>query len=829
MQVRAERSIQNIDPSKLISKSQSSIIWDDTSVRLNNGAIESIIHKLPREDIHLQYFTQDRIGNAIAVFASNKYYSNDIELFRHHDIIYVLDTAQVLHDFSRLTNLYSVPAPEGQTSNKIRDIYADDIFHRAVLVGYSEVKVITLERDGIDLMLHAKLTEKNRYGAIVSGIASNGNETYLSTDKGAFFNYNAENGKITRLFKNFKTTNSYLGQLKYDSNKDLFFQREHVLNGSTNLNIIDFKNEKIEQHNLPFEIFDFQSLSNRKIIIGGNIGQGGFIGLYYPMNKKIEKIKKDLPQVRSLYFDEKNIRYWIGTRKGLYVLNRNLELISVYSSSSQSNISQTIKNQYIPHDDISGVKLYNGKLMILTLGAGLFIVNPESLELEKRISEKDNLTDNRVLGLEIDSAGRYWVSTFNGLNVLNATYQVIKRYYDFQGLPNNEFNFQSSCKDAAGNLYFGTINGACKINPQSVLEWRDTRNIVFESAVSYKDGKQSVQQYENELEILESSDSMIINYNVTDFIKLPYQKKVEFKTIPRGPILKYDDESIHISKFESGKYTLETSNPDISNMSSLIFNVKKDYSPLIKLIVGLITFLVLILIGAYLWIRHFKKQEKAKTLLNQKVSELQLSALQSQMNPHFIFNALGSIQYFIQSSNLDKADEYLADFGTLMRGILESSKKKMISLKEEVKLLKLYTGLEQIRFESKFDVQFKIQPGLDMETMIPPMLLQPYIENAINHGLHHLDDRKGKLEIVFEADAEKSLVITIRDNGIGREASKNLNLNKVHRSRSMEIIADRIQTINKSNSFKIENTFTDLNKDGESRGTVVKLVFKEYL
>ncbi len=829
LQVKNERDVSPLNLTDLITGNTSSIIWGDSTVSKVEGSTSSILHQLPKKDIHFQYTRQDKVGNSIAVFSSSEYYLNDNKVFRHHDIIYVLDTAHVLHDFSRLTSLYSVPAPEGQTSNRIEDIYADDIFHRAILTGFSDVKVVTMEREGIDLMLHSKLTEKDRYGAIVSGVASNGTETLLSTNKGTFFNYNPENEKITRLFRNFKVNDSYLGQLKYYSDKKLFYQRERKLNGTSNINIIDLENQKIERHNVPYEIIDFQSLSNRRILIGGNVDNGGFIGLYYPLNKKIEKLKKDLPEVRSLFFDEKNKRYWIGTRKGLFVMNRNLELISIYSRSSQPNVSLSVKNQYIAHDDISAIKSYDNKLMILTLGAGVYIVDETSLDVEKNISEINNLTDNRVLGLEQDNDGNYWISTFNGLNVLDSNYNVIKRYYDFQGLPNNEFNFQSSCKDKAGNLYFGTINGACKITPHSVLRWKDTRHIVFESATSYNDGKQNTQKFENELELLESSDSIILSYNVADFIKLPYQKKVEFKTIPQGPTLKYDDEIIHISNFESGQYELETSNPDISNRTALTLKIKKDYSQLLKLLLGLILFLSLTLGGIYFWIKHFKKQEEAKTLLNQKVSELQLSALQSQMNPHFIFNALGSIQYFIQSSDLEKADEYLADFGKLMRGILESSKKKMISLNEEVKMLKLYTRLEQIRFENKFEVAFNINPDLDMEIMIPPMLIQPYVENAINHGLHHLESRKGKLQIDLNVSNTHDLMIKIKDNGIGRQASQNLNLNKSHRSRSMEIIADRIHTINRSSTSRIENTFTDLISDGQACGTIVTLIFKEYI
>ena len=152
------------------------------------------------------------------------------------------------------------------------------------------------------------------------------------------------------------------------------------------------------------------------------------------------------------------------------------------------------------------------------------------------------------------------------------------------------------------------------------------------------------------------------------------------------------------------------------------------------------------------------------------------------MNPHFIFNALGSIQYFIQTYDTVKADEFLSNFAMLMRSILESSKSKYISLSEEIKLIELYVGLEKIRFENLFDYQIAIDDNLDLESKVPPMIIQPFVENAINHGLYHLKGRKGLLNLTFDAINNNELKISISDNGIGRKAAAKLR-NKNHKSR----------------------------------------------
>jgi len=240
----------------------------------------------------------------------------------------------------------------------------------------------------------------------------------------------------------------------------------------------------------------------------------------------------------------------------------------------------------------------------------------------------------------------------------------------------------------------------------------------------------------------------------------------------------------------------------------------------------------LLVIGLLTWffarqiIEANKVMEAEKTKLNKRISDLQLTSLQSQMNPHFIFNALGSIQYFIQTYDTVKADEFLTNFAMLMRSILESSKSKYITIKDEIKLLELYIGLEKIRFENLFDFDIEIDEWIETDTKIPPMILQPFIENAINHGLYHLKGRKGHLLLKFEARSNDAIKITIRDNGIGRKATGRLR-SKNHKSRGMRIINERIDTINRSSEMKVQVSTTDIENEGRPFGTEVILIISE--
>ncbi len=209
-----------------------------------------------------------------------------------------------------------------------------------------------------------------------------------------------------------------------------------------------------------------------------------------------------------------------------------------------------------------------------------------------------------------------------------------------------------------------------------------------------------------------------------------------------------------------------------------------------------------------------------------KVMALEQSLLRSQMNPHFLFNSLNSIKHYIINNEQINAVQYLNKFSKLVRRILEASSIKENSLKEELETIKLYMNIENIRFDEQIDFKINITPGINPQTVkIPSLILQPFLENAIWHGL---STKEGEKKIVLEVrQVQKgSIIITIRDNGIGREASKKLKEGKVLKRNSMGIPITRERLANFSRVY--ENTFDlsfeDLYKDdGSVAGTQVNL------
>ncbi|MGJ8548797.1 tetratricopeptide repeat-containing sensor histidine kinase [Winogradskyella wichelsiae] len=239
------------------------------------------------------------------------------------------------------------------------------------------------------------------------------------------------------------------------------------------------------------------------------------------------------------------------------------------------------------------------------------------------------------------------------------------------------------------------------------------------------------------------------------------------------------------------------------------------------IIYSLIGGLVLLLITGYLMFKYIKQQRLANNLLA-------LKSLRSQMNPHFIFNALNSVNTFIATNDERTANKYLTDFSQLMRAVLENSEEDFIPLKKEIELLNLYAKLEHFRFQDKFDYAIEVDPAIDVdEFQIPPMLLQPYIENAVWHGLRYKTE-KGHLKIEIQPKSKDEITITIADDGIGRSRSKALKTEhqKKQNSKGMNNIKKRVAILNEMYKDKVDVTISDF-QELEDAGTKVVVTLKK--
>jgi len=237
-----------------------------------------------------------------------------------------------------------------------------------------------------------------------------------------------------------------------------------------------------------------------------------------------------------------------------------------------------------------------------------------------------------------------------------------------------------------------------------------------------------------------------------------------------------------------------------------------------KIVIGLLS---LLLIASLIFFYFLFKNIKAKRRANQR---LLLRSLRTQMNPHFIFNALNSVNNFIAKNDEKSANKFLSDFSRLMRKVLDYSKEEFISFDEELELNELYLKLEHFRFRDKFEYELVNNlKNKEVDLMVPPMLIQPFIENAVWHGLRYKEDM-GKLSVIINEEKD-NIVVSIQDDGIGRKQSKALKTKnqKAYKSTGLENVNKRISLINEIYDKKYDIEVSDVNSLAEETGTLVRV------
>jgi tetratricopeptide (TPR) repeat protein len=240
-------------------------------------------------------------------------------------------------------------------------------------------------------------------------------------------------------------------------------------------------------------------------------------------------------------------------------------------------------------------------------------------------------------------------------------------------------------------------------------------------------------------------------------------------------------------------------------------------------IIYLIVSLVVILLAGFVIFEIRNKLRRKQHQLEKRNLENEQKLLRVQMNPHFIFNSLNTVQGFISGNDSFKAMSFLSKFGQLLRNILENSRKNMITLENELETLSLYLDMEKQRANNRFDYSIKTSHTIDPESvLVPPLIIQPFAENAIKHGFK-TENRKGELNIEVEKE-NNLLILTITDNGIGRqkaEAIAGTSGNK-HKSLGMRLTAERLKNTGKATGSKTSFQIIDLKNDkGEPAGTKV--------
>ena len=328
---------------------------------------------------------------------------------------------------------------------------------------------------------------------------------------------------------------------------------------------------------------------------------------------------------------------------------------------------------------------------------------------------------------------------------------------------------------------------------------------------------------ENDISFNFSTLSFIQNQSYPVFYKI---NDDDWKSIDENT------KNLKLSSLSSGDYNIQLAvnyKNKIHDVQVLKFNIGKPLW-LSNLFIFSTILVVLFLFYTYYQyqIQKIKKQNQLLLEKNQLEKNLNLStlkAIKSQMNPHFFYNALNTIQSFILSNDKKQALHYLSKFSSLTRNILEMSDKEFVTIAEEIETMTLYLDIEKARFEKDFEYKISTENISDENQLkIPSMMLQPYLENAVKHGLLHKKGTK-ELTILFHKN-EDDLIINIEDNGIGRKKSSELNAikNKKHQSFATNAMQNKIDLLNKNKTHKISIEIIDkMNLNEVSMGTLVSI------
>jgi hypothetical protein len=291
--------------------------------------------------------------------------------------------------------------------------------------------------------------------------------------------------------------------------------------------------------------------------------------------------------------------------------------------------------------------------------------------------------------------------------------------------------------------------------------------------------------------------------------------------------------SLQYNNLPPGKYALEIKvdkSPYANSPEQFILpvNIQAQWWQSLWLRLGAAAVLILLAFYIYrLRVRRVKEEERLKASYEKKIAEIEMKALRAQMNPHFIFNCLNSINRYIVKSDHITASNYLTRFSKLIRHILDNSASGIIPLETEIETLDLYVQMEAMRFHDKFSYTITTDPAISsQQALIPSMLVQPYVENAIWHGLLHKKTGNPELRIAFTKIDQGLLQVLIEDNGIGRQMAAQLKSKESvkNKSQGLQITSDRLELIKNLYGIDANAEITDLyNDDGLPTGTRVTI------
>lgn len=532
--------------------------------------------------------------------------------------------------------------------------------------------------------------------------------------------------------------------------------------------------------------------------------------------------------INDIYRDSRG-EIWVATLNGLNLFNEKTGGFKAFNSTAGPGATASTNRLFCLFEDT------DNNFWMGTRGGGLVLFDRNNYTF-KAYTVGQGLPNNLVYNILEDNKNNLWLSTNRGIAMFDKKMELFVNYDVTDGLQSNEFNAKAALKTNNGQLLFGGLRGFNIFDPEAI-QMNTSRPEILVTTFKKFNRPMAGQLVSGDTIILQFDE----NFFSFEFSALDYtnalRSKYAYQLENHSQDWTYVDGRRNFAEYTNvlpGTYkfrVIGANNNGIWNYEGVTVHI------IVKAPWHQTTFFRIIAALAFLFLLWFfistiihrgkRKNEMEKKVLQieKQLFDIRQRALRLQMNPHFIFNSLNSVQSFILSKDIDLAVNYLSKFSQLMRLILANSQESTIPLSDEIDALKHYLEIEKLRFDNKFDYTIQIAPEVDEDfTGVPPMIIQPYVENAIIHGLVHKPG-KGRIEIKIEA-APNGIRCTISDNGIGREKAKEIKktngLNTP--SKGMLITQKRLEITNRDHANKNSVKITDLkNADGTPAGTRVQL------
>ena len=485
-----------------------------------------------------------------------------------------------------------------------------------------------------------------------------------------------------------------------------------------------------------------------------------------------------------VYYD-KSHRLWFSNSAGF----------SQFSNGKTNHLHQ--KDGLLSKRINDMAALPDGTMVLATDGYGIIFLRQG--RIIRHITTESGLASNICKKLFVQQ-GYVWVVTNIAVNriLLKDKYPV--ESFDFtNSMLDNDVNEVYADKDTA---FFATNHGLIYFANSPYDRTQEVPKVLISSVINNK----KLIDLNSSMIFAASDNNITFYYSAIDFQNnnISYRYRLN----PSSGWTETKSRRLEFSSLEPDQYTFElsarTSNSQWSKPVSVNFVLKAHFWQSLWFMV-----LLLLLASfsfykiAVIVTRQQKDKDQQRLLLKNKILMLEQQALQAMMNPHFVFNVMNSIQHYINTKNTSSANKILTGFARLIRKNLDICTKSFISLEEEIEYLSLYLSLEKMRFGDKFNYTISISPDIDQdETMIPSMILQPYIENAIWHGLMPKEEG-GNLAIVISHQGTDSLLIQITDDGVGIDNSLRVK-NEKHNSKGMSLTQERVNLINQIEADPIQ-------------------------